>query len=152
MRTVSRRWFLLLGVALMTTASLAADKAATMTYLHLYTDKDGVSRIKEERVPFTRARAGGPMIAQLAKTEGAAFLMLEAGAFEDWHPAPQRWFLIAVKGISEVTTSDGKVRRLTPGTLMLMDDTTGKGHQTRAVGPEDHVALVVPVQSVPGLE
>ena len=123
-----------------------------MAYLHLYTDKDGVSHIKEERIAFSRARAGGPMIVQLAKTEGAAFLMLEAGAFEDWHPVPQRWVLIAVQGISEVTTSDGKVTRLTPGTVVLMDDTTGKGHQTRAIGPEDHVALVVPVENVPGFE
>lgn len=123
-----------------------------MTYLHLYTDQDGVSRMKEEKIAFSEARSGGPLIARLAKTEGAAFLMLEAGGFEDWHPAPQRWFLVAIKGISEVTTSDGKVTRLTPGTLMLMDDTTGKGHQTRAVGPEDHVALVVPVENVPGLK
>jgi hypothetical protein len=27
---------------------------------------------------------------------------------------------------------------------MLMDDLTGKGHITRAVGTEDHVALTVP--------
>jgi hypothetical protein len=150
MRSVMRR-ILLLGAALMATSSLAADKAS-MTYLHLYTDKDGESRMKEERITFSEARAGGPMIARLAKTEGAAFRRLEAGGFEDWHPAPQRWFLVALKGISEVTTSDGKVRRLTPGTLMLMDDTSGKGHQTRAIGPEDHVALVVPVENVPGLK
>jgi hypothetical protein len=33
--------------------------------------------------------------------------------------------------------------------IMLMDDTSGKGHITRAIGPEDHVAIVVPVDEIP---
>lgn len=142
---------LVLGV-LMSVQTLAADDAPTIEYLHLYSDSAGVSHIKEGRMAFSPARSGGPMTLQLVNTVGATFLHLKAGAFEDWHPAPQRWFLIAVQGVSEVTTSDGSVRRLTPGTLMLMDDTTGKGHQTRAIGPDDHVALVVPVENVPGLK
>lgn len=126
----------------------AADAPGTLNYLHLYADENGVSRFKEASLPFSRSPSGPELLA-LANKEGASFLRLAAGEFEDWHIAPRRWFLIVVQGISEVGTSDGNVRRLTPGTVVLMDDTTGKGHTTRAVGPEDHIALVVPIDEVP---
>ncbi len=47
--------------------------------------------------------------------------------------------------MSEVTASDGEKRRFGPGSIVLLDDTTGKGHQTRAVGTIDHIAAVVPI-------
>lgn len=79
---------------------------------------------------------------------GATLLRLKAGAVEDWHNAPQAWYLIVVQGASEVTTSDGQVRRFGPGSVVLLDDTTGKGHRTRAVGAIDHIAAVVPMADV----
>jgi hypothetical protein len=48
-----------------------------------------------------------------------------------------------MQGICEVTASDGEVRRFAPRSVLLMDDTTGEGHQTRALGPEDHVAVLI---------
>ena len=131
---------------LMSTPTLAADPPA-FTYLHLYADDAGESHIKSVTVSFNPLRReGGPQGYPLASSEGAMFLHLKSGAKEDWHTAPRTWFLVAVQGMSEVTTSDGEVRQLKPGMVMLMDDTKGKGHQTRAIGPEDHVALVVPVK------
>ena len=139
---------LVMGV-FMAAQTPAADVAPTIAYLHLYSDSEGVSHFKDGKMAFSPLRAGAPMALELANKEGATFLRLESGAVEDWHKAPRRWFLIAVQGISEVTASDGQVRRLMPGNIMLMDDTTGKGHQTRSIGPEAHVALVVPVEQVP---
>ena len=54
-------------------------------------------------------------------------------------------YLIAVQGMSEVTAGDGEVRRFGLGSIILMDDLTGKGHITRAVGDVDHIALTIPV-------
>ena len=129
---------------------IAADSKSAeqpkMTYLHLYNDSKGDSHFKEAHFSFaTGSRVGGPLSHEIPGANGAALLRLEPGAKEDWHTAPRRWFLIAVQGMSEVTASDGQVRRLTPGMIMLMDDTSGKGHQTRAVGPEAHIAIVIPV-------
>ena len=132
----------------LTAASNQAAEPATLSYLHLYADSKGESHFKTGKLPFEvmrrEGRSGGPLAHRLADTDGAMFLHLKSGAFEDWHTAPRQWFLIAVQGISEVTASDGEKRQLKPGMIMLMGDTTGKGHQTRAIGPEDHVALVVP--------
>jgi hypothetical protein len=81
--------------------------------------------------------------AALGVARVAALLALQRGAKEDWHRAPRRLYLVALKGMSEVTAGDSTVRRFAPGSLLLMDDTTGKGHITRAVGGEDHVALTI---------
>jgi hypothetical protein len=54
-------------------------------------------------------------------------------------------YLIAVQGMSEVIAGDGEIRRFGPGSIVLMDDLTGKGHITRAVGHVDHIALTIPV-------
>ena len=46
----------------------------------------------------------------------------------------------------QLTASDGEVRKLTTGMMALLDDTTGKGHKTEALGDQDHIALMIPVQ------
>ena len=40
-------------------------------------------------------------------------------------------------------TSDGEVRHIGPGTIMLADDTTGKGHITRGVGSSERISIFV---------
>jgi hypothetical protein len=82
---------------------------------------------------------------RIGDVKGVTFAQLKAGATEDWHVAPRRQFMVCVRGIVEITASDGQKRRLTPGQFMLLEDTSGKGHITHATGKEDHVALAVPV-------
>jgi quercetin dioxygenase-like cupin family protein len=122
-----------------------ADSSPPLTYVHLYADANGASHFREEQFDFHSNRAGGPLMHALSTGAGAMLLRLKPGAVEDWHNAPKRWYLIVVQGMSEVTASDGKVRRFGPGSVVFMDDTTGKGHRTRAVGHIDHIAVVIPV-------
>ena len=112
-------------------------------YVHLYADADGVSHFRDEVLTIP-ATASGPAALTLSQAPGATLLALKRGAKEDWHRAPRRMYLIALTGMSEVTAGDGQVRRFAPGTVVLMDDTTGKGHITRSVGKQDHIALTVP--------
>ena len=39
--------------------------------------------------------------------------------------------------------SDGEVRRFGPGSVTLVEDTTGKGHTSRVVGSDEVLAVVV---------
>jgi quercetin dioxygenase-like cupin family protein len=116
-----------------------------LTYVHVYADAAGASHFREEHFDFTRGRDDLSSIHNLEAKGGATLLRLKAGAFEDWHNAPQAWFLIVLQGTSEVTTSDGQKRHFGPGSVVLLDDTSGKGHQTRAVGKIDHIAAVIPI-------
>jgi len=126
-----------------------AEPPTPLTYVHVYADAAGTSHFREEHFDFTPGRDNHGFIHVLDAKGGATLLRLKAGAFEDWHNAPRAWYLIVLQGASEVTTSDGQVRHFGPGSVVLLDDTTGKGHQTRAVGKIDHIAAVIPLADVP---
>ena len=122
---------------------------STYTYVHLYSDANGVSHFRDEIVKLEGTRGphgdiGALSTYTLRGTKEAQFLALKHGAREDWHTAPRRMFLIVLQGTAQVTASDGEVRRFGPGSMLLMDDATGKGHITEAIGEVDHVTLTIP--------
>jgi hypothetical protein len=49
----------------------------------------------------------------------------------DWHNPPQRFLVLWLTGEVEFETSDGDIRRLPAGSVVLAEDTTGKGHISR---------------------
>jgi quercetin dioxygenase-like cupin family protein len=75
-------------------------------------------------------------------TKQFAFLEMPAGWYGDFHPTPQRQLFVLLRGEVESIASDGEVRRLGPGSILLMEDTTGKGHASRSIGG-DAFGLVV---------
>ena len=54
-----------------------------------------------------------------------------SGMHEDWHNPPQRLLVLSLIGEVEFETSDGNIRRLPAGSVVLAEDTTGKGHISR---------------------
>src|SRR6266850_6678958 len=62
-----------------------------------------------------------------------------------WHTGPARQFVITLSGSSEVEVSAGVHVAAGPGHINLIEDTTGKGHITRNFGPEDRIALTIPL-------
>jgi hypothetical protein len=63
----------------------------------------------------------------------------------EWHTGPARQFVITLSGSSEVEVSGGVHVVAGPGHINLIEDTTGKGHITRNFGPEDRIALTIPL-------
>lgn len=61
----------------------------------------------------------------------------------DFHPAPQRQFIVLLDGEIEIETSLGKKRNFKQGEILLMEDTTGKGHKTRNVIPEKRKSVFI---------
>ena len=64
------------------------------------------------------------------------FFSMAPGWFGDWHPTPCRQYFVQTTGMLEVTVGDGETRRLTPGSVVFVEDTTGSGHTTRVVSDE----------------
>jgi quercetin dioxygenase-like cupin family protein len=152
MKNPHRQLFLVMLLGVLCQRALAADTAESippLTYVHVYADATGASHFREEHFDFSRGRDAQTSMHVLEAKGGATLLRLKAGTVEDWHNAPRAWFLIVLQGASEVTTSDGQTRHFGPGSVVLLDDTTGKGHQTRAVGKIDHIAAVIPITDVP---
>jgi quercetin dioxygenase-like cupin family protein len=78
------------------------------------------------------------------KAEGMVFLRRTAGTVEEWHAAPRRQYAITLTGHAELEIGGGRRIPLVPGGVVLIEDTSGKGHRVH-VGSEDWTAAFVPV-------
>ena len=62
---------------------------------------------------------------------------------QDWHPAPQRQFVMILSGRLQITYPDGSTKVFGPGDARLVENVTGKGHQTMALGTEPCITATV---------
>ena len=115
-----------------------------MRYFRIYAGPDGESHFEDIDVAFVQARNGSDLSA-LVPVSGVIFRRSAADQFIDWHPAPRRQFVVTLSGHAEVEASDGEIREIGPGTVMLAEDTTGKGHITRGRGTEERLSLFIPL-------
>ncbi|MBI2759951.1 MAG: hypothetical protein HYX51_00800 [Chloroflexi bacterium] len=115
-----------------------------MNYFRIYAGPDGESHFEDVDVPL-EAGGGASALSTLIPATGVIFRLSAADQYIDWHPAPRRQFVITLSGEAEVEASDGEVRHIGPGAVMLAEDTTGKGHITRAVGGAERLSIFVPL-------
>jgi hypothetical protein len=116
-----------------TGAPTAANEAKVV---RVYTTPDGGSRVEELTI--------SPNAKPIDITRMTAGAYRGSGATApDWHTAPRKQFAINMTGQLEVELSDG-TRRKIGSDLVYLEDTTGKGHVTRALGPITNVFLHVP--------
>jgi quercetin dioxygenase-like cupin family protein len=129
-----------------------AREVVRLTYSCVYTGDDGETRFKDVAVSMTpQVYVAGIPLVDVAKPEpvtALTFSRLEPGYSSDWHPAPRRQFAFIAAGTAELTVTDGETRAFGPGSVLLVQDTIGKGHQTRAVGPGECVFITVAVSDL----
>jgi quercetin dioxygenase-like cupin family protein len=51
----------------------------------------------------------------------------------DWHPAPEKQFVITLSGTLEFVTPDGEKFVVRPGDILLAEDNAGEGHKWRLI-------------------
>jgi hypothetical protein len=113
--------------------------AATHTYLRLYSDQAGDSRFEEIEFPFAELDGSfSPPVLATPFREATHYGMriVPAGWERDWAPAARRMIAVYLSGEGEIEASDGEVRRLLPGMVLLAEDTTGRGHCVKSIGDE----------------
>ena len=120
-----------------------------VTYHRIYADAQGGSHFDTVTVEQSLASGAPPAAPFFVSMDKPAskyrFYTFQPGWIGDWHPCPARQFLALMSGAVEMETTDGTVRRLGPGDLVLLEDTSGKGHVTRNIGEGYSAFLVVPV-------
>lgn len=112
-----------------------------MKYFRIYTGPDALSHFED--VDDGSASAGVPNPAESIATENLIFRTAPPGRVQDYHTAPRRQFVITLRGEAEIVASGGETRRVGPGSIMLAEDTTGKGHITRVVSSEERLYVFV---------
>jgi quercetin dioxygenase-like cupin family protein len=122
---------------------------ALVTYRRIYADAQGGSHFDTVNVEQNLAQGAPPAAPFYVSGDHPAskyrFYTFQPGWFGDWHPCPTRQFLSLMSGEVEMETTDGSVQRLRPGDLILLEDTSGRGHVTRNIGDGFALFLVVPV-------
>lgn len=111
--------------------------AKTIQLTTLKTDADGESYFDEAPLGLDLVDFAPPapalLMSQPMEAKRAIVLVLPDGWFGDLHPAPSRQVIVLIKGKLEVGASNGDVRQFGPGDMVLVEDTTGKGHSTRSI-------------------
>jgi len=100
---------------------------------NLYADAKGETHFRDIELDWAENTPGGLMTKRLPAT-GIIFRQTPAAYDLDWHPAPRRQYIINLDAGVEITASDGESRIIGAGEVILVEDTTGKGHLSKAVG------------------
>jgi hypothetical protein len=102
--------------------------------------EEGDSHFADGELPLTAQPFAPPAppleVSDPIPADRGVFSSMAPGWFGDWHPTPCRQYFVQTSGELEVQVSDGEVRRFRTGAVVLLEDTTGRGHTTRVVSAD----------------
>jgi quercetin dioxygenase-like cupin family protein len=120
----------------------------------VFAQSEGAAGNRARVIRIFATASGGSDVQELEISPDAGpvpITQMTAGAYRgsgatapDWHTAPRRQFAINMSGELEVEITSGQRQRIGAGDLVFLEDVTGKGHVTRALGPITNLFLHVP--------
>ena len=126
-------------------AGRVVSAAATVRVTRLYSGADGESHFEDLDVPLAETGPSG-RLSELVPARGVIFRETPADYHYGWHNAPRRQYVVLLSGGAlEIEVGDGSVRRLEPGSILLAEDTTGRGHISRAAEKRPRISLFIPL-------
>ena len=99
---------------------------------NIYADANGESHFRDVEVEWLQETRTDRRSAHLPAT-GIIFSQTPPTHDLDWHPGPRRQYVINLDAGVQITASDGESRVIGAGEVLLVEDTTGKGHLSKAV-------------------
>jgi hypothetical protein len=118
--------------------------ATSMRIHNLYTDASGQSHFRDIEVEWVEERRGSKLSKRLP-ANGIIFRETQAEHDIGWHPAPRRQYIINLDAGVKITASDGESRVIGVGEVILVEDTTGKGHLSQHVEGKIRHSIFVPI-------
>jgi quercetin dioxygenase-like cupin family protein len=120
--------------------TVIAQSPKPVKFTRIYAGPDGQSHAEEIDLKLN----GG--VSEMIKATGVQFSRRPPAPSSDWHTGPRRQYVITLSGRAELELSDGKKVEVGPGHINLIEDTTGKGHITRNLGPDDRIVITIPLE------
>ena len=111
---------------------------------NLYADASGQSHWRDVDIELSEKTPGGSQ-SKLMKATGIIFREVPPDYDLNWHPAPRRQYIINLDAGVQITASDGEARVIGAGEIILVEDTKGKGHLSKAVQGKVRHCIFVPV-------
>lgn len=108
----------------------------------VYSDANGDSHFESIEVELSDA---GPIgsLSTAAPVKEIIFREVEPSYDYDFHNAPQKQYIVLLDGGIEIETSLGEKRRFNSGEIILVEDTSGKGHRTKNILPVKRKSLFI---------
>ena len=113
-----------------------------MKITRLYTGTDGESHFEDMDISLDNVK-GSQRMSKLKDATGIIFRETSGEYDLDFHNAPRRQHVINLEGQVEITVGDGTRRIFGPGDIFLAEDTTGRGHISRAVNNQPRKSIYV---------
>ena len=108
----------------------------------VYSDSNGDTLFEDIEIPLTEAGNVG-QLSDILPARGIIFREVEPSYDWNFHPAPQKQYIVLLDGEIEIETSLGEKRIFTAGEVLLVEDTAGKGHKTRNILLEKRKSIFV---------
>src|SRR5258706_7871964 len=109
-----------------------------LEFLRLYADQTGASHFAPLTIDTVTRNFAPPAlpfnVSEFVSASQQGFLHLPQGWIGEMHPSPLRMWIFVLSGRMEFEASDGERRQIAPGSALLLEDTTGLGHQSRVIG------------------
>ena len=113
-----------------------------MKVTRVYSDENGDSQFEDVDIElFNNGEIG-----QLSKNidvKSLQFRKVSPNYDYDFHHAPQKQYIVLLDGGVEITTSLGETRQFQTGEILLMEDTTGKGHKTKNLERRERTSIFI---------
>jgi hypothetical protein len=121
--------------------------AAPLRYVRVYADPTGESHIAFHELSLSGKSFAPPAppldVSAHSAASAFALLRLPAAWWGEWHPSPYRQWLFFMTGTAIISVSDGEHCEVRSGSIVLLEDIAGKGHQTRVTGGNEVIIASV---------
>jgi hypothetical protein len=104
-----------------------------MKVTRIYSDNKGETHFEDADIRLENFRGNIHRRSEPLKASGMSFAAFSGALAENWHTAPRKQAIIILNGEVDLAVSDGGKRRFGPGHVLVLEDTTGKGHTTHSV-------------------
>lgn len=110
----------------------------------IFSDESGESHFEDLMIPLSdQGEIGFLSESQAVKT--IIFREVLPSYNYDFHNAPQRQYIILLDGEVEIETSLGEKRSFKTGEILLVEDTTGKGHKTKNLESKTRKSIFITI-------
>jgi len=112
---------------------------------NIYVDDNGETHWRDIEVEWVEERNGSKLSKRLPAT-GIIFRETSGDYDLSWHPAPRRQYIINLDAGVSIQASDGETRIIGAGEVILVEDTSGKGHFSKAIEGKLRHSIFVPIE------
>ena len=108
----------------------------------VFSDSNGDSRFEDITIPLKESGSIG-WLSEERPAKSIVFREVEPSYDWNFHNTPHKQYIILLDGEIEIETSLGEKRIFKAGEVLLLEDTSGKGHKTRNLQPKKRRSIFI---------